>query len=119
MPGAGDVPPTPLFPGWNTPKGPMPAIFAWKVYVTSTNILTSTAANPRPLSDIPASIIGIIWYNSPPGVLPVYRTLDYGDSRPYTFYLPDGSTRVNSVAINQATYNTFVNAFLAADVYPT
>lgn len=110
--------PAPLFPGWDTPKGPMPPIWAWKAYVTRTTIIQSSITTRRPLTDIPAGIIGMVYYHSAPGEVPILRTIDAGDQRPYTFYLPDGTTRTATTVISATTYNQFISAFETQDAYP-
>lgn len=111
--------PIPLFGPF--PPTTMLNTYAWKAYVTKDTIITSTVANPRPLSDIPQAILGMVYYHDPQAPLvgePMSRTIDYGDVRPYTFRMPDGTTRTNSVAINATTYTQFKDKFLAQDTYP-
>ena len=110
---------TPLFPQWTAgPNGEQPPVYAWRAYTSPTQSITSTAANPRPLSDIPAGIVGLVWYASPPAA-PIRKTFDYGNARPYTFFLPDGTTRVNSTSMTATAYNNLVNNLWASDAYPT
>jgi hypothetical protein len=109
---------TPLFPQYTTPKGEMPPVYAWRVWTNPTTSISSSVANPRPLSDIPASVLAICWYASPPGFVPERKTLDYDNARPYTFYLPDGSTRVNSTSMSNQAYQSLLTNFLAAQSYP-
>lgn len=118
MPGPGDVAPTPLFPGWNTPKGWFPAIFAWRAYTNPTTSITSVGRGTD-LSAIPAGIVGMVYYHSAPSDPNVRKTYDYGDTRPYTFYMPDGSTRVNATSMSAQAYNNLVNNLWASDTYPT
>lgn len=109
---------TPLFPQYSTPKGDMPPVYAWRAWTAPTTSITSSVANPRPLSDIPAGVLALCWYASPPGFTPERKTLDYASERPYTFYMPDGSTRVNSTNMSAQAFQNLLNNFLGTQPYP-
>lgn len=116
--------PPPLYPRWNTPKGDIPAIWAWRAYTNPAQSITSVINNERPLADIPAEIFGMVYYHQPPpGAEPLRRTLDYGSQDagggPYTFYLPDGSTRHTQANMSQQAYEQLAVNIWQNDVYPT
>lgn len=98
----------PLFPAYNTPKGGMPKITAIRWWTNPQQFVTSTIANPRPLSEIPAQVYAIMYWHTFPGEDPVRTTKDYGDELGYLFYLPDGSTRTIPTMSAQA-YRNMVN----------
>lgn len=108
---------TPLFPAWSTPKGSMPAIFAWRAYTSPTQSVTSIGQGTS-LASIPASVVAMVYYHSEPGQ-PVRKTFAYGDARPYDFYLPDGSTRTNATSMSPTAYQNLVGNLWASDAYPT
>lgn len=113
-------PVAPLFPEYTTPLGPQPPVYAWRVWTDPATTLTGSVTTPRPLSDIPAAILAVEWYASPPGY-PIRKTRDYGKgpgSNPYTFYMPDGTTRVNTSNMSQNAFNQLLNNFLADQTYP-
>jgi hypothetical protein len=110
----------PLFPAF-PPVTQLP-VYAWRAYTSATTSITSSVTNPRPLSDIPTTIVAMIYYHNdkaPSDKTKMIRTIDYGDTRPYTFSLPDGTTRKNSSVISAALYQTLRNSFsLSTDTYP-
>jgi len=113
-----EYPLPPLFPQWDYPeKGPQPPVYAWRAYTSPTASITSSVVTPRPLSDIPAGIIAMIWYASPPGY-PERKTMDYGDARPYVFGMPDGTTRTNTTNMTAQAYNNLVSNMWANVPYP-
>jgi hypothetical protein len=112
-------PETPLFPQWESPtNGPQPPVYGWHAFTSPNQRVSSSITTPRPLSDIPASVLAIIWYASPPGYAPERRTFDYGDSRPYIFHMPDGTTRTNSSNMSAQAYNNLVSNIWATVPYP-
>lgn len=109
---------TPLFPEWVAgPNGPQPAVYAWRAWTAPTATISSSVANPRPLSDIPEGVLAMVWYASPPN-FPERKTLDYAQDRPYIFYMPDGTTRTNSTNMSNQAFQQLLNNFLAAQSYP-
>lgn len=112
-------PPDPLFPAWDTPKGGFPAIYGWRAYTNPTTSITSVIGNVRPLSDIPSGVLAMVYYHSRPGDPNVRQTFDYGDARPYTFYMPDGSTRENTTNMSGQAYSNLVGNLWASIAYPT
>ena len=97
-------------------------IYAWRAFTSSTLSVTSSVAKPRPLSDIPSTIVAMVYYHdavAPSDKNNMIRTIDYGDVRPYNFLLPDGTTRRNTISASVAAYQTLRNALLvSADSYP-
>ena len=115
-----DYPLPPLFPQWDCPDGPQPPVFAWWAYTSPTARIGGSVVTPRPLSEIPASVLAIIWYASPPGY-PERRTMNYGKgvgSIPYTFYMPDGTARVNTSNLAQTAFNQLVTNIWGDVPYP-
>lgn len=109
----------PLFPSWIAgPNGPQPAVWAWRAYTNPTQSITSSVANPRPLSDIPSGILAMVWYSSAPGAVPIRKTFEYGDARPFTFYMPDGTTRTNASNMAAPAYQQLVDNLWALNSYP-
>ena len=96
----------------------MSPIYAWRAYTNPTQSISSVIGNVRPLSDIPAGVVAMVYYYSVPGE-PVRKIFDYGDTRPYTFTLPDGSTRQNATSMTAQAYQNLVNNLWASDAYPT
>lgn len=95
-------------------------IYAWRAYTNPTTSITSTYKAPKALSTITTSVIAIVWYHDVlPGENPIHRTWDYGNVRPYTFRLPDGTTRVNNSPMLANTYNTLIARLADSDTYPT
>lgn len=111
-------PPPPLFPAF--PPTTILPVYAWRAYTGPTQNIFSRIGAERPLSDIPTTVVAMVWYHRPPtdGDRNTYKTFDYGDVRPYTFRMPDGSTRVNATAMSQTAYNNLVTNIWANDVYP-
>lgn len=112
----------PLFPRWgdNLPIGPQPPVYAWRAWLDPGTTITSSVVTPRPLSDLPATMLAIEWYASPPGY-DVRMTRDYGKGAgndPYTFYMPDGTTRVNSSNMSANAFNQLLGNLLANQPYP-
>jgi hypothetical protein len=116
-----EYPLPPLFPQWESPNnGPQPAVYAWRAWTNPSTVISSSVVTPRPLSDIPSSVLALIWYASPPGY-PERKTMDYGKgagATPYTFQLPDGSNRVNTSNLSQTAFNQLVGNIWADMPYP-
>ena len=112
---------TPLFPAWESPTNGIQApVYAWHAFTSPNQFISGSIATPRALSDIPASVLALVWYNSPPGV-PERRTMDYGKgagSTPYTFHLPDGTTRVNTTNLSSTAFTNLVTNLWAELPYP-
>ena len=115
------IPPTPRPPPLFAPFPPttMEPIYAWRAYTNPQQSVVGTLSNPSSLSVIPQSIVAMVWYHSLYGETPVRKTLDYGDARPYTFRMPDGSTRINNSPMSEQAYANIVqNLKDDADVHP-
>jgi hypothetical protein len=116
-----EYPVAPLFPAWESPvNGIQAPVYAWHAFTAPNQRVSGSLATPRPLSDIPAGILAMVWYNSPPG-FPERRTMDYGKgvgNVPYTFHMPDGTTRVNSSNLSQTAFNNLVTNLWAELPYP-
>lgn len=116
-----EYPLQPLFPQWTSPvNGPQPPVYAWRAFTAPNTSITGSVVTPRALSDIPAGVLAIIWYASPPGY-PERRTMDYGKgvgNAPYTFNMPDGTTRVNSSNMAQAAFDNLVTNLWGDLAYP-
>jgi hypothetical protein len=110
-------PPTPLYPAWDTPKGQIPAIFAWRAYVNPAQSLTGSTTSPRPLSDVPAQVYAMVYYHSA-DQQDEPKTFDYGDSKSYVFYLPDGTTRTTPTMSAQAYKQLVTKLWSKDDGYP-
>ncbi len=112
--------PAPLFPAF--PPTTILPVYAWRAYTGPTqNIFSVVGGTIRPLSDIPSTIVAMIWYHRAPvetGDRNTYKTFDYGDVRPYTFRMPDGSTRINNTAMSQVAYTNLVSNIWTNDTYP-
>ena len=113
MPPVPEPPPPNLFP----PGFKNLPIYAWRAFTNPTQSITSSVANPRPLSDIPQAVFAMIWYHSSSGQVEP-KSVDYGDARPYTFKMPDGSTRINNTSMSQVAYQQLVPNILQNDTYP-
>lgn len=116
-----EPPPTPLFAPF--PPTTLEPTYAWRAY-TGPNInqsIVSTLALPRPLSDIPATLVAMVWYHRLPnaGDRNTYKTFDYDEIRPHTFWMPDGTSRINNTTMSAQAYLTLVSNLWANDVYPT
>ena len=111
-------PEVPLFPQWESPtNGPQPPVYGWWAFTAPNTRIGSSIMTPRPLSDIPAGVLALVWYASPPGYSE-RRTMDYGDARPYIFHMPDGSTRTNSTNMSGTAYNNLVTNLWSTLPYP-
>ena len=116
-----EYPLPPLFSQWEAgPKGLQAPVYAWHAFTAPNTRVSGSVVTPRSLSDIPAGVLAIIWYASPPGYSE-RRTMDYGKSvgsTPYTFYLPDGTTRVNSTNMSQVAFDNLVTNLWSNLTYP-
>jgi hypothetical protein len=110
-------PPAPLHPAWDTPKGQIPAIFAWRAYVNPAQSLAGSTTSPRPLSDVPAQVYAMVYHHSTDR-LDEPKTLDHGDSKSYVFHLPDKTTRTAPTMSARAYEQLITKLWSKDDGYP-